>query len=217
MRVAKRTERKLVKNARIQQRHLSLLQSVKPSILETVRDLLLEGNDVDALAILAQELDLVPRHRRCGIMPLQIRDVPAHTNAFRRMWSITADDQMFLPLRFGVTEETGKYFSIDSIVDLGPERHLLDRPIAASVFVAVRTDYHVDLNLAPGGGIVALRWGSGIDSAKDFGMALPFGRGWIRGDAVELTVSNETSHPRDFVGFIVGEIYTAEEWRARRG
>lgn len=43
---------------------LKIKQQTTPEVLSIVRDLLLEGADVDAIAILANELDLVPRRMK---------------------------------------------------------------------------------------------------------------------------------------------------------
>lgn len=184
--------------------HISLVQKANPGVLEVIRDLLLAGHDVDAVALLGTELDLVPRAKRMGIVPIGAVNVsPRQRLAIVRRIN---SEYPFAPLRFGVTERTGEHFLIESIIDAGTNRHLIEggRPLHASVFVAARSKSDFRHSIFELNGIITLEV-EPPNLAHTVGITLPFPRWWTRSDAVTVNIYNDSDEPHDFEGFIIGE------------
>lgn len=198
--------------AKPQRDHLRLKQQLDPQLLECVRDLLLDGEDVDAIAILAQELDLYPKPHRWGAMVFTALLVGAGTNGVAIIRCYNDERYVFMPRKLMVSDDTGDAFVIEQITDMGADRLLLPDPVGASAFRSFRK--LPDLLVQHESGTPLEIVVTNNEVCFDFPLPIPFGL-LTRGGCIGLTISNRVVYDASFEGFLLGELWTPDEWRAR--
>ena len=205
---------------------------IKPDVLEIIRDLFIDGQDVDALAILATELDMAPRPKR-GIAwgfrsPTQIR--PGQTFSWnsrpRDGWPVGR----WQPRTLALSKETVDAFRIAKIFDLATvpndaATHVLfeGAPLdgsTASFFGGYWGSFAVltrALELKnPGNDELVINYYPGVGrNDLPIGCALPFPSPWgmptgyaseFGNGGLSLTVFNRSERPAFFEGMVFGEV-----------
>lgn len=191
-------------------RRIKLKQDLDDQILEIVRDLLLAGDDVDAIALLARELDLHPKPHRWGAWPF-VATVPGNAIRFVMERFYTDDRYALMPRKLVVSDDTAPYFVFDGIRELSTNRLLLDRSVSAMAFRGVRSMSDI---ICRSDGLLEIVVADPNRVDLVFPIPLPFSL-VTRLSGIQIEVSNLSNFETTFEGFLLGELWTPEEWRSR--
>jgi len=207
----------------LQREHLKLRQAVSPEILSVVRDLLLDGDDVDAIGILARELDLVPREGPYRVIPVMSRyPMPPGDRC-----SIAVRDNASMysrASRFGVARECSG-FMIDHISDVCAAR-LVAENVPASAFVASFVEtwlFEVDGSVTDPDpskrGALDPQWRLDLPKESEIarlpqviGTKLAFSPNFQPAGQWTVQVTNDGKTEVPFIGWILAEIAQGESY-----